>query len=264
LYELEQEKKLTFGVIRVGAWLSRYVTSIVYNAEVSARQHETLGYASSRTCVIPNGFDCARFVPSDEARLALRRELGLSDDAKLIGLIARYHPIKDHATFLRAAAFACAEHDAHFVLAGRDVDEGNRELMEAVGRLRLEGRVHLLGARGDMPALTAALDVATSSSIGEGFPNVIGEAMACAVPCVVTDVGDSAHIVGPFGRVVKSGDAAALARAWGDLLDMPDDERLALGRGARERVLEHYSLDAIVRQYEALYTRVTKDNTAAG
>jgi glycosyltransferase involved in cell wall biosynthesis len=249
-------------LIRIGALLSHHVDGIIYNGEISARQHEAVGYAADRACVIPNGFDCAQFVPSADAHTTVRRELGVADDTIIIGLIARYHPMKDHANFLSAAAALMAvRRDVHFVLAGRDVDASNVEISDTLRGLKLGNRIHLLGERHDMPLLTAALDIATSSSSwGEGFPNAIGEAMACAVPCVVTDIGDSARVVGPCGRSIVPRDPSALANAWGELLNLPSDERRELGQSARRRVMDRYSIDAVVRQYEDLYMRISQSN----
>jgi glycosyltransferase involved in cell wall biosynthesis len=147
--------------------------------------------------------------------------------------------------------------ETYFVLTGRDVTFDNPVLHEAIDAGDLHGRVHLLGERVDMPRVTAALDIATSSSrYGESFPNVIGEAMACGVPCVVTDVGDSAHIVGDTGRVVPIKNAPALAAAWQELLNLSPERRRELGQRGRVRVVAEYSLASVVRQYEALYERL--------
>jgi glycosyltransferase involved in cell wall biosynthesis len=116
---------------------------------------------------------------------------------------------------------------------------------------------HLLGPVDNIPRLMSALDIATSSSIVEGFPNVVGEAMASGVPCVVTDVGDCALIVGDSGRVVAPRDPEALAAAWAELLELPDGERLALGAKARERVKDNFSIGSVVAAYESLYREMT-------
>jgi glycosyltransferase involved in cell wall biosynthesis len=228
---------------------------VIYASRVSADQHETLGFATDRTTVIPNGFDCEEFKPSTRARIALREELAVGDDTILIGLMGRFHAQKDHRTFLQAARLLSeAKEGLHFVLAGRGVDPQNRELAQLIERFRLNGRAHLLGERRDMPDLTAALDIATStSSFGESFPNVIGEAMACGVPCVVSDVGHSAAIVGDTGHVVSPRDPAALSAAWLSLLDMGAAARVELGAAARQRILSKFSLGQVVRQYEAAY-----------
>ena len=185
----------------------------------------------------------------------MRGELGLAPDALLIGLIGRYHPQKDHATFLRAAAIlARSRPDVRFVLAGAGVDSSNATLAELLRTPDLSARVHLLGERSDMPRVNAALDIATSSSsYGEALSLAVAEAMACAVPCVVTDVGDSALLVGKTGVAVPPADAEALAGGWGRLISAGPEARRELGAAARHRAEEHYSVRSIVRSYEELY-----------
>jgi glycosyltransferase involved in cell wall biosynthesis len=208
--------------------------------------------------VIPNGIDADVFAPSFEARASVRSELGLPAEALVIGMVGRYHRMKDHANFLRAAVSVSETHpEAHFILAGRGVDGDNRELRGLIDELGLSRRTHLLGQRHDVPRLTAALDVFTlSSRYGESFPNVIGEAMACAVPCVVTDLGDAAWIVGDTGRVVPPGDSDALARAWAEMIALGAEGRATLGRAALSRVGELFPVKSVVRRYEALYEAV--------
>ncbi len=141
-----------------------------------------------------------------------------------------------------------------FVLAGKGIDEVNGDLKRAMEAAGVRHVTHLLGLRSDMPRLIAALDVlVSSSSYGEAFPNALGEAMACGVPCAVTDVGDSAYIVGDTGRIVTSGDMAGLALAIESLLLLTSDERLALGKRARTRVAEHFEIGQVVKRYEAFY-----------
>lgn len=257
-YDLKAEKRMTAALIRLGARLSSRPAKIIYNARISAHQHESLGYAADRRRVIPNGFDCGRFKPSETARLNLRRLLGLEDETLLIGLIARWHPMKDHANFMRAATrLAVRRSDVYFVLAGWGVDKNNSILMKVIQDAGLTGRVYLLGERTDIPEIMAGLDIASSSSSwGEAFPNVVGEAMACGVPCVVTDVGDSAWVVDDTGIVVPPRDADALAEAWVALIELGPEGRVRLGQAARQRVVTEFSLAQIVRQYEALYLEV--------
>jgi glycosyltransferase involved in cell wall biosynthesis len=255
-YDLRKEKPATAAVIWLGGKLSQRPRLIINNSLTSARQHEeVLGYRADRRVIIANGFDTEAFAPSEPARFAIRRELKLDDNALLIGLMARYHPMKDHANFLRAAALLSASHpQAQFALAGEGVDEGNRELCDSIQNLAPGGRVHLLGERRDTPRLAASFDIAASSSaFGEGFPNVIGEAMSCGVPCVATEVGDSAYVIGNTGRTVPPCAASALATALRELLDMSASERRALGDAARRRVIEKFSITAITAQYESLY-----------
>jgi glycosyltransferase involved in cell wall biosynthesis len=242
------------------ARLSAFPSAVVTNSEAARDLHTSLGYRPREWLVIPNGFDVRDFAPDASARPAVRQELGLSGDALLIGFVARFHPQKDHHTFLQAARILSEQSpEPQFVLVGRHVTADNKELRELVAADGLRERVHLLSERADIPRLTAALDIATSSSaFGESFPNVVGEAMACAVPCVVTDVGDAARIVGDTGRVVPPKDAPALALAWRELIDLGPKGRRELGLRARVRVEERYSLDSVVRQYETLYERLAK------
>lgn len=241
------------------AMLSNLIpTQIVTNSNTAAALHQELGYDGGRIVVIPNGFDADVFRPDNTARASVRTELGLAGEVPLVGLIGRFDPQKNHAGFIRAAAQALrGRSDVRFVLCGRGVDISNGELMRLIGGGNLDGHIYLLGERHDIPRLTAALDVAVSSSCyGEAFPNVVGEAMSCGVPCVVTDVGDSAAIVGDTGKVVPPGDDAALTAALLAVLAMSQAERRALGMRARQRVIDLYSLDSIAQQYELLYEAV--------
>lgn len=251
-------KRLTLWTARLCGYLSRFIpVRIICNSEASVRIHERFGYVGDRFIVIPNGFDPTRFSPSIRARNEVRHELGLGNGAVLVGLIARFHPQKDHANFIAAAAAVSRRMpEAHFILVGKDVDEGNPGLTEAIGRAGLGGRIRLLGHREDIPRLTAALDVACSSSCGEGFPNAIGEAMASGVPCVVTDVGDSGSLVGNTGRVVPSGSPVILADSILELLAMEPGGREELGRAARKRILDNFDLNAVAKKYFELYETV--------
>jgi glycosyltransferase involved in cell wall biosynthesis len=263
-YQLQYVKRSTAVVIRLSAAFSRYPEKILYVANASADQHEFLGYSSEQRIVIPNGFDTEKFSPSPAARAEVRERLGLGEDAFLIGLIGRLHPMKDHGNFLRAAGILHKNHpDAHFVMIGRDVTPEHVELTAPVAELGIENRVHLLGERQDVPTWMAGLDVLASSSYAEGFSIVVGEAMSSGVPCVVTDVGDSAWLVGDTGRVVPPKDADRLAEAFAELAALPSHLRHELGAKARERVQTLFSLPAVVAQYEALYDSVPLPTSAA-
>ena len=250
--------RATIWTARACAALSRWLpTRIVCCSEASRSVHAALGYRADKMVVIPNGFDLGIFRPDPAARAAVRAELAIPPEALLIGLVGRFDPQKDQRVFLQAAALLAEGHqDARFLLCGDDITAENSALMSWIDPA-IRQRCHLLGRRDDLPRLTAALDVATSSSAyGEAFSNAVGEAMACAVPCVVTDVGDSARIVGETGKVVPPRDARALATAWSELLAAGEPARRSLGLAARGRVEARYSLPAIVRRYEALYQAV--------
>lgn len=255
VYSLKYEKRGTAAVIQLLSKISGFPNKILYNSKISANQHEKLGYKQSKTLVISNGFDTKLFAPSQKARTEIRTELGLPENALLIGLIGRYHPMKDHNNFLQAAAILRKSFpNVYFLLAGKGVNWENAVIKESIQTLGLQKRIHLLGERQDIPRLTAALDIASSSSsYGEGFANVIGEAMSCGVPCVVTDVGDSAWIIGETGKVVPPSNSEALAKALKELIELGTEGRRTLGDLARERIIKNFSLDSIVNQYEELY-----------
>ncbi|MCQ8180247.1 glycosyltransferase [Methylomonas sp. SURF-1] len=254
LYDINKEKPGTAKIIRMCAWLSGAATKILYNSQTARQHHENIGYAPECGDWLPNGFDTDVFRPEPAARTALREELGLQPQAVLVGMVARYDPMKGHANFLKAAQLlAERRNDVHFVLAGRGVDSQNRLFVDAERSSALQGRLHLLGERQDIASITAALDIAVTPSVSEGFANAIGEAMSCAVPCVVTDVGDSAAVLGDGGRVVVAEDSQTLAAAIGELLDLAPERRQAIGMQARQRVLEQFSIQAVAQRYQDLY-----------
>lgn len=244
----------TMKVVRLLARWSRKPRAVVVNSRAGQEAHAALGYRPRRWEVIPNGVDTQVFVPSVSARLAVRRELSLSDDTPLVGLVARYHPMKDHGNFLAAAArVRCVRPDVHFVLVGRGIEWSNEPLGKLISQLGFDGCVHLLGERRDMEMINAALDIATCSSYSEGFPNVLAEAMSCGVPCVGTDVGDAASIVGNTGAIVLPRDASALADAIIRLVNVLPAKRRELGQGARERIAAHFSMNVMLQRYMSLY-----------
>ena len=249
-------KSQTLAVVRANAFLSHRVPDRILCCSEAARNiHVAFGYAPEKMVVVPNGFDLAHFKPDPNARLSVRAELGLSLETRLVGLIGRWDPQKNHAGFLSAvAAVHLRRPDVHFLLAGQGVDAANQTIQRTLAANGLAPATHLLGQRDDIPRIMAALDVlASSSSYGEAFPNVLGEAMASGVPCAVTDVGDSAYIVADTGRVVSSGDMEGLAHAIGSLLEMPADAVRILGARTRARVAEHFEIGKIVQRYEAFY-----------
>ena len=248
---------LFFKILWLLAKLSHIPKAVIVNSSSGRVYHEYLGYKPCRWEYIPNGFDTDLFCPSQDAYLKLRRSLGVSDQTPLVGLVGRFHPMKDHETFLKAASLLHkVQPSVHFVVVGQGVDKRNELLMNQIKALGLNKNVYLLGNRDDIHDITAGLDIAGTSSYGEGFPNVIGEGMSCAVPCVVTDVGDSAYIVGDTGLVIPPQDPYAMSNAWAKLLSMNEHDRRALGLGARKRIIKLFSLKSIVNQYERLYTEI--------
>lgn len=258
-----ENKHTTLWVVKLCAALSKVVPTFILSCSHRASEvHAAVGYAANKLHVIPNGFDLHQFVPDSSARISVRSELGLSSDAPLVGLVARYDSQKNHVGFVEAAALLHARMpQVQFVLAGQNVDGSNTVLVDAIAQKGLQQHVHLLGRRSDIPRLMASFDVLASSSHGEAFPNVLGEAMACGVPCVVTDVGDSAEIVGNTGRVVSAGDMASLANGLFDVLALPVVQRAALGEQARLRVAVEYDISHVAALYMAFYERVMAEKS---
>ncbi|HUC44595.1 MAG TPA: glycosyltransferase [Candidatus Sulfotelmatobacter sp.] len=241
--------------IRASALLSRRPRAIVYNAVASARQHEAFGFAPDRTRVIPNGIEVAVAEPTQARRAALRASLGLAPGDLAVGLFARWHPVKNHEGFARAAgALVRRRPEARFVLAGAGISPANARLAAWLRGSGALERCLLLGERVDAAELASALDVATIASHGEAFPNTLLEAMAAGVPCVAPDVGDVADLIGDTGVVVARDDPAALAAGWDLLAALPAEGRRALGDRARRRVIARFGLDAVADAFEALYT----------
>lgn len=248
-------------LIRLLSKLSRVPSAVIANSAAGKRAHEELGYAPRRWAIIPNGFDVERFAPDADARAALRDRLGLPRDGRVVGLLGRLHPMKDHATFLRAAARVVASdagHGVHIIAAGRDVAT-DPAIAELVHELGLDGRVTLEGETPEPERLLAALDVAVLSSYGEAFPNVVGEAMACGTPVVATDVGDAALVVGETGVIVPARDPEALASGIISVLELPADARERLGEGARARIMSDFSMDAAAARYLTLYAELVRE-----
>lgn len=258
LSDVHKEPWITAAAIRWGARLSVRASAIIYNSRTGAAQHEAIGYSPAKRVIIANGFDIDLFRPDARAGNEMRHELGIAENQVLIGLIARYHPMKDHAGFLKAAAqVARAYPSARFLLAGKGISTEQHALRQLMDKPELRDRVILLSERTDTPRVTAALDIACSASAwGEGFSNSIGEAMACGLPCVVTDIGDSGYLVGTTGACVPAGDPAKLAEALAELVRAGHEHRRKLGQAARERIEREFSLPVIVQHYEELYQAV--------
>lgn len=241
-------------LVKLLALLSFVPKVIVANARFGMEEHVRMGYRARHWMVLPNGFDVAAFVPDAEVRQTIRQQLGVSDGDFVIGMVGRYHAMKGFDTFVRAAGLlAQKETRARFVLVGTDVSDDNAELQSMLKAAGILGKVALLGQRRDIPAIMNAFDILASTSTSEGFPNVIGEAMSSGIPCAVTDVGDSACIVGQAGIVVQPGDGEAMAAAWQSLSAMPEKDFLALKQLARQRIVEEYEIGVVARRYQALF-----------
>jgi glycosyltransferase involved in cell wall biosynthesis len=264
LYDIRLEKAGTRYVIRAEARLSRKPDAIVFNSAVGLEQHRAAGFRNARMEVIDNGFDTTLLCPDPIARAAMRQELGVPQDAEVIGFVGRAHKMKDAPTFFAALSRVLSARPRAWAIAvGRGVPALEPLVAAHIGSPE-RARVVLLEERRELNKVYPALDVLCSTSLhGEGFPNVVAEAMACEVPCVVTDVGDSRRVVGDTGTVVQRSDVAGVAAALLAMLQLGTSERTALGRAARARVQANYSIEAVVARHRQLYDSLMETHETA-
>ena len=239
--------------------LSSQADLIIFNARSGYRFAAERGMTVSRSAVVPNGIDTAMSAPDDVARQRMRDAWGVGDGSHVVGLIGQFDPMKDHATFFAAAAtLLLSRPNLLFVLAGDGVDPQNAQLVEMVRRADLSDRTQLLGERRDISEVMAGLDVlCLSSAFGEGFPNVLGEAMASGVPCVATDVGDSPNVIGDTGEIVQPRNSCALSDALGRMLVRLERDSGEVREKARARIVENFSIERLVVRTEVLLEPLT-------
>jgi glycosyltransferase involved in cell wall biosynthesis len=243
---------------RICARLGRVVPSrIVCCAESTRRAHVKFGYPAAKMIEIPNGFDLDVFRPNPAARQSVRAELGIPTDATTVGIIGRFVPLKNHRLFVAGAGLALrANPGMHFLMIGDGLTHDSPDLTAWIAATGHRERFHLLGRRTDTAHLLAALDLFALTSDTEAFPLVLGEAMACGVPCIATDVGDAARIIDSTGRIVPPGQPDAFAAALVEMACATTD-RISLGQLARQRIADHFALTSVVQQYEDLWLELS-------
>ncbi|WNK01362.1 glycosyltransferase [Thalassospiraceae bacterium LMO-JJ14] len=239
------------------SFLSRYPAAIISNSRAGEDFHRKAGYRAKHWEHIPNSIDTDYFSPKSSARDAIRSELGIKNDDKVICHAARAHPMKDHQGFLKAALPVLTKNDSvHVMLAGAGVEAAATEHLTKCPP-EVARRVHFLGSRNDMADVYSSADLFCLSSIyGEGFPNVVAEAMACGLPCVATDVGDAARIIGETGRVVPPGKPEMLSAALEEILTMPQNMSNRMGEEARLSIIERYQPKQVVESYVRLFNSI--------
>jgi glycosyltransferase involved in cell wall biosynthesis/SAM-dependent methyltransferase len=245
----------TWLMLKLSALFSRFLPStIVVVANEAKSNHARLGYAEDKMFVIPNGFDANVFRPDDDARKSVRKELGLSNDRILIGSVGSYNFYKNQKLFVETALSLCADFpNLCFVMVGRGVDEENEELSALVQGSSFTNRFLMLGERMDVPRIFNCLDLFCLHSISEGFPNVLGEAMATGIPCVATDVGDAGYLLGDTGKLVPPNNQKLLAAALRSLIRLSCEERAQMGARSRQRIMNDFTLAMTNQRYLELY-----------
>ncbi|GAX92060.1 glycosyltransferase [Effusibacillus lacus] len=252
--DLEKYDWLIKTLYKIECKLSRFADLIIANSYAGMEYSIKQGFPAQKMIVVPNGINMEQFGLDLESKNQMRRVWGISEDETLIGMVGRLDPMKDHSTFLKAATLLVKEiTNVRFVCVGEGPLDYKRQLQEEAETLGLSKHLLWIGNVNDMSAVYNALDILTLSSYGEGFPNVIGEAMACGVPCVVTEVGDSARIVGDTGVVVPPKSPDQLAEGLKAMLNRLDGNRADISRKVRERIVSEFSSEILFqRTVEAL------------
>lgn len=257
-----QNARSTILVARLCARLSTLIPrAIICCARKAAEVHVALGYDADRIRVVPNGYDLSLFQPDAAQRVAIRSELGVGK-AVLTGVVARFDPAKDHSNLLSALAILKLRGNCSpCLLIGNGMETSNDALVAMIDAAGVRDHVVLLGRRSDIPAIMNALDVHILSSSAEAFPNVIAEAMACGTPCVSTDVGDVADIVGDSGWIIPPQQSEALADAIEAAVAARTTEDWPARRErARCRIATYFSLEQMRLGYAAVWAEGSNEN----
>jgi len=251
---------LTSFVIKACSRLSGFPDAVIVNSTAGKQTHQRLGYRVQHWLTIPNGFNTEYFKPDQKARGQIRSILKIDEEVPILGMIARFDPMKDHDSFLLSIN-KLRNRIQHFrvILLGTDIDKKNTKLMAKIKELKLEDYILLLGPRQDMPEVMNALDILVlTSAFGEGFSNVLGEAMACGIVCVATDVGDSAEIIGTMGKIVPPKSPEILAQALEEFIVLDKQKKSILGQQARQSIIDRYHVSMMIKKYESAYEALFK------
>jgi glycosyltransferase involved in cell wall biosynthesis len=261
-------KRSTIYIARLCGMISNIVPrKIVCCAYQASKIHVKLGYVKEKMIIIGNGYDLQIFQPDEESRSQLRADWGVACTVPLLGMVGRFNPQKDHENLITSLALLKQKGlNFSLVLIGTGMSAANTELANWVNIHNMHEQIQLLGQRNDIPAVMNALDIhVLSSAFGEGFPNVLSEAMACGTPCVTTDVGDASLIVGDTGWVVPSKNVRALAKAIEIALSEFENPKLWQKRQAvcRLRIASTYSLETMVKKYHQAWGKASNKELKA-
>ena len=250
----DKNKRLVLIIAKINSYLSRYTYKIVSCSNYATNIHVSSGYDQSKFVNIPNGFDLDLYFKVKNAKEDLCNELNIDKDSKIICHVARWDILKDYKTLIKSLSIVNEKYNnIKFILCGPNIDNDNEELSNMLKNKGINEDTLLLGRRTDIPKIMSASDILVLSSSGEAFPNVIGEAMACETPCVVTDVGDCKFIVDKYGAIAEKQNPKSLAIAIESILDLSNDEIEELGKNARNRVINNFDIHTVVKMYVKLY-----------
>ena len=249
----------TFFVMKIGALLSNIIPrKIVSVAESGVKNHEKYGYKKNKMIVIPNGFDLIKLKRDLLQRKIIRRKLDIFDDQLIIGSVGRFHDSKDYESLVASAPAVIRKFkNIKYMLIGRDIDSKNFTLMNWIAKTGYSSHFLLLGEINDVAKYMSAMDIFCLSSITEGFPNVVGEAMSMALPCVVTDVGDIKKLVGDTAIIVEPSNKQMLSQGLCEMLSHNTVKRNKIGLKGRQKVEGEFPLSLICKKYYDLYASMS-------
>ncbi|MBB1424661.1 glycosyltransferase [Pseudoalteromonas sp. SG43-7] len=258
-----ESKNATIVVAKLNAILSKFIPhKIIYCAESARQVHESKGYKSAIGVVIPNGYNLNDFTPSIHSRLSFRKENNIDKDTFLIGHVGRFHPLKDYENLMGAIGILKNKvTNFKFMMVGTELDYCNEQLSSYILNNDCQGKVSLLGRRNDIPVVMNGFDLFILSSISEAFPNVLSEAMACGTPCVTTDVGDAAYIVGATGWIVPIKEPQDLSMAIFNAINehtSQQDEFSNRKLACRERIEKNFSIESMILKYHSVWLSPAK------
>ena len=227
--------KIALGISKI---LSQQASAIIYCAHSSMQQHQAFGFKNGNSQVIANGVFLDKFQPNLQL-----------NEPTVIGFAGRYHTAKGYP-YLFETMGLLKDQDIIFKIAGSGASLENPEVKALFDQYQLDSqKVHLLDQISDMPAFYQSIDAFLMTSITEGFPNVLVEAMASGLPCISTDVGDAQYIVQELGEIVPPRNSAVLVQAILNYVQQSNDQRLQLKQAVRERVEAHFSIEKVSQQY---------------
>lgn len=255
LMDLSKYSLLTRVTFKLGKIFAKWPTGIINNSKNSIQEHIEYGYINNNLIHIPNGFDIEKFKFDNQRHVQFREKYNLPKDCIIIGMIARFDPMKDHQTFIEAAGILAKENkNVYFVCAGKDVNKENVALQVAINKYELQENIILLGPQENLHELYPAFDYLAQTSIfGEGFPNVVAEAMACGVACFVTDVGDSLTVIGDCGHIIEKQDPKQIAATWQKVIQQNNVNRDKI----RARIVDYFSIEKCISAYSEVYNTKT-------
>ena len=247
-------------LVKILSKLSKYPDLIISNSFSGIKEHLRLGYKPKEIKVIPNGFDMKIYSSNNSFRKLNRRKFTLNQNDFVIGFVGKYNRIKGIEKFILTANIALKKFSNwKFVLMGRDLTYENNELVNQLKKYKILKNFRLLGERQDVNKILCSFDILSLTSSSEGFPNVIGEAMSCGVPCVSTDVGDCKLIIDETGIISKNHKPQHIFNDWLSIYKMLKNDSSKLKKSARARIKKYYEINFIIKQYEKLFVKKTKN-----